>query len=586
MNVRTTILAVLALSALTAVMAAPPDCGHAVALSRIGTDVSATLTVDGTPLYFVMDTARAASWDLLTNRLSVEFLRCTDATCTTQVGGERLTVQAIRSLGGLTNAGDAASGSLGVIFGSHSDVSITVAAQVAATGSSSSGVLSLSGSLVGDGKFGSSYGAGAHTLSFSLALAMDCVLTQCDLVTEREAFWTNPVNDPLGNAFSTPAAMTFHHFWSVDNGGANTCNEEFGNKWNFAPTLPGKLFFDDLAGTLRMVGQLENRNHPDFKMDVDLTFTDRFEIANGEVGSLAARPAKCTAMGKTGCLKRELRCGSYWDDESADTDTCTLTDGNNPGPIDGATGVYYENMSGSMTGAGLLAGLRLKPQRLGPPLQIALGGANKNFFLGLAIWFTFEVEAEVTDTSADPLLQQCPFPAVGEAVRNQQQDFNAQVLPDPCPGRGDECRPCKGGATSLTVKYRGDANPANVEVQIHHNNGDPVQTVNFTPSLNMRYFEISALLHSSEDTLGHKLVFSVDGGEEFTVYVDCTRFLYIGQPIGPELVIADGTSLEGGDLCPDEPQCVEFTAPADVSSYTVSSGESHCACLSFEDETP
>jgi len=115
----------------------------------------------------------------------------------------------------------------------------------------------------------------------------------------------------------------------------------------------------------------------------------------------------------------------------------------------------------------------------------------------------------------------------------------ALSVPEP-----EECGPCKGKITELTLKYTGDTT-AFIEV-FQKKDPVPIFAGDVDPGGEFTFYG-----QDKNDTMGTEIKIYVDDDENTKIHTSCS------QPIGPGLISGDfevieGYSLEGGLLCPTD----------------------------------
>lgn len=117
----------------------------------------------------------------------------------------------------------------------------------------------------------------------------------------------------------------------------------------------------------------------------------------------------------------------------------------------------------------------------------------------------------------------------------------------------DDCQPCEGKVTALTLQYTG---PSGVIIEVAQKKGDPIQFGTEDNPINQNeLLEVSGEMFNSKDgTLGTEISLYVDGVLNTKIHTSCS------QPIGPGMVFGDftvvaGYSRDGGLLCPEGDTC-------------------------------
>ncbi|WP_455392338.1 DUF7467 domain-containing protein [[Eubacterium] cellulosolvens] len=158
--------------------------------------------------------------------------------------------------------------------------------------------------------------------------------------------------------------------------------------------------------------------------------------------------------------------------------------------------------------------------------------------------YSFTLQDQGTDDSVDSDAN----PTTGETAWTQVVWEEHDYTWDAGLVKAEECKPCSGKVTKLTLKYNGDST-AQIKVtqgkdKIPFNDEvDPNEEFTFTGLDN-------------DGTLGKEVKIYVDDVENTKIHTSCSR------PIGPGMVFGDFTVIEaysryGGLICPYEP-CEEL----------------------------
>lgn len=147
---------------------------------------------------------------------------------------------------------------------------------------------------------------------------------------------------------------------------------------------------------------------------------------------------------------------------------------------------------------------------------------------------------EELDSNANPFTLTLPVPPDGEYfIEDLTIDFGFVE-------ETEECLPCDGKVTELTLKYLGDKEDAEIVVETKRD-GDAFSGV-VQPDGSFTIYGVD-----KHGTLGTEISIYVNGVLNTKIHTSCS------QPIGPGLVsgdflVEDGASRNGGLLCPLDPE--------------------------------
>jgi hypothetical protein len=124
----------------------------------------------------------------------------------------------------------------------------------------------------------------------------------------------------------------------------------------------------------------------------------------------------------------------------------------------------------------------------------------------------------------------------------------------PVPGPGGPCGECRGGVTSLTLRYNGTT--ADAHIQVLQKKGGGVFDGTVQPGETFTFSDTDR-----HGKLDKEITIKVNGQVNTTLHTSCSK------PIGPGLVSGDfevvaGNSKDGGPLCPvSEPGSLQGALP-------------------------